>query len=213
MFAELFQLLGRDERVRELDLLLCGPNVAFRLHDTLHSFSWSHHTPAEHEQDQSSTSSSPPPAGTLTATLRYNSGLYHDVSELFPTPNAMFLFNAGLWGYDDWEPTLQRVFGCRGDDGDRPPVIITSYCPEEASHDMETIQRVVFEGEEGCKCLKGGGLEWLWKPEVNPHRSLEPRQTKCGVEGRILFENQSWQALRRSSDKIEVASPRVAAET
>ena len=147
--------------------------------------------------------------------LRYNSGLYHDVSELFPTPNALFLFNAGLWGYDDWEPTLEHVLGCvcsdRGDGADRPPVIVTSYCSEEASDDMETIQRVVSESDGCGKCLDGDGLEWLWNPEVNPHRSLVPRPTKCGVDGRVFFENQSWQALRRRSHG-KAAAPRVAAE-
>lgn len=244
MFADLFQLLARDEHVRDLDLLFCGPNIALRLHDTLHSFSYSHSpaekeknvsiTPTKHGGDadgaghESSTSSSPAAAaaGTMAVKFRYDSGLYHDVSELFPTPNALFLFNAGLWGYDDWEPTLEHVLGCRcscnngaachnchytGGDVNRPPVVITSYCPEEASDDMETIQRVVLEGDERCKCLIVGGLEWLWKPEVNPHRSLAPRTTKCGVEGRVLFENQSWQALRRSRGKG--VSPRVAAET
>ncbi|CAN0116017.1 unnamed protein product, partial [Ectocarpus sp. 8 AP-2014] len=64
------------------------------------------------------------------------------------------------------------------------PVVVTSYCSEEASDDMETLERVPV-----------GGLEWLWKPEVNPHRSRVPRRTECGVEGRALFENHSWQAL------------------
>lgn len=249
VFAELFQLLGRDEGVRELDLLFCGPNIALRLHDTLHSFPH-FHTPADKGQHvniitpirshggdadgqefQSSTLP-PPPPWTLAVKLRYNSGLYHDVSEQFPAPNALFLFNAGLWGYDDWEPTLEHVLGCscsrgsgaagrnrrdNGDDVNRPPVVVTSYCPEEADDDMETIQRVVLEGEQNGRCTKclvvGGGLEWLWKPEENPHRSLVPRQTKYGVEGRVLFENQSWQALRRTCRKGDGASPRVPAET
>eukprot|EP00752_Nemacystus_decipiens_P002478 g2331.t1 len=237
VFSELFHLLGRDGRVLDLDLLLCGPNIELRLHGTTHGFSH-FHAPAEggrdadtlppvdrggdHDPDSrglhSSTAvpspqpppSPPPSAGRLAVKLRYDSGLYHDVSGLFPTPNALFLFNAGLWGYDDWEPTLERVLGCgdRGDDAYRPPpVVVTSYCPEEASDDMETIQRV----DGGCKCLEGDRLEWLWKPEVNPYRSLVPRQTRCGVEGRGLFENHSWQAVRRS--RGQVALPPVAAET
>lgn len=186
-------------------------------------------------------------------TLRYNSGLYHDVSGLFPIPHVLFLFNAGLWGYDDWEPTLEHVLGCgsctttrscenddaghngSGDDGDKgspspppppPAVVVTSYCSEEASDDMETIERVLLGHEDGDDRRRehwlpgqhlsaddassimpdknvgfGGLVEWLWKPEVNPHRSLVPRRTECGVEGRVLFENQSWQALRRSSGR------------
>lgn len=198
-------------------------------------------------------------------TLRYNSGLYHDISGLFPNPHVLFLFNAGLWGYDDWEPTLEHVLGCgsccssngnssrdnddvaghssSADDGAKaslplpPAVVVTSYCSEEAADDMETIERVLSGHDDGDddddrrreQRLPGqqlsaddaraassiimpdkhvsvcGLVEWLWKPEVNPHRSLVPRRTECGVEGRVLFENQSWQALRRSRGRS--ASP------
>lgn len=238
-FAELFRLLGQDEHVRDLDLLFCGPNIAPRLHDTLHSFPC-FHTPAEKEQGQVGNTTINLAAGdaddgghqdstpsALAVKLRYNSGLYHDVSELFPAPNALFLFNAGLWGYDDWIPTIEHVLGCGcnrsngavchsygGDNGDvnRPPLVVTSYCPEEASDDMETIQKVVLDSDERCQCLVVGGLEWMWEPEENPHRSLVPRPTKCGVEGIVLFENQSWQALRRPFG-VKAPRPGVAAET
>lgn len=241
-FADLIQRLERDEYVRELDLLFCGPNISWRLHGSLYSCP-SHHSAAE-EGERLSTATNPandhgddrdgegqhqssgdPPSSSATGVLevkfRYNSGLYHDVSGLFPAPDALFLFNAGLWGYDDWEPTLEHILGCNsscgdgaacdgrcggGDgDADRPPVVVTSYCPEEASDDMETILRVLLgdETEGGSPQRENaavvGGLEWLWKPEENPHRSLVPRQTHCGVEGRVLFENQSWQAVRRRS--------------
>lgn len=244
MFADLFQRLERDEHLRELDMLFCGPNIAWRLHDTLHSFPHHHAATEDGEhvnaitsttneyggerngegQRQSSTAPDltrrrgyPPPsssaAGPLVIKFRYNSGLYHDVSGLFPAPDTLFLFNAGLWGYDDWEPTLEHVLGCGKEDANRPSVVVTSYCPEEASDDMETILRVVSADNNSLEeeTAVVGGLEWLWRPEVNPHRSLVPRQTQCGVEGRVLFENQSWQALRRSRSRG--APPRAAPET
>jgi len=253
VFADLIQRLELDEDVRDLDLLFCGPNIAWRLHDSLCSFPRRHAATEEGERLSTATNPTddhgddrggegqhksltkprgtpatspygdPPPsssaAGTLAVKFRYNSGLYHDVSGLFPAPDALFLFNAGLWGYDDWEPTLEHILGrrcscgdsaacdgyCGGsDDSNRPPVVVTSYCPEEASDDMETILRVLLgDGGEGEspqreKAAAFWGLEWLWRPEENPHRSLVPRQTHCGVEGRVLFENQSWQAVRRS---------------
>lgn len=161
-------------------------------------------------------------------------GLYHDVSSLLPPPDALFLFNAGLWGYDDWIPTLEHVFVfAQKADASRDGhprksrthltnqlagVIVTSYCAEEADDDMETIERLlvletadteVGERLSAQECERdrsevhvGGGVEWLWKPEVNPHRSLVPRRTACGVEGRVLFENHSWQALRPSRYKL-----------
>ncbi|CAN0230618.1 unnamed protein product [Pylaiella littoralis] len=180
---------------------------------------------------------------SVAVTFRYCSGLYHHISGLFPIPHVLFLFNAGLWGYDDWEPTLEHVLGCSSscssrehdeashssdDDGGKvsprrsPAVVVTSYCSEEASDDMDTIERVLlgqtYDGRCNTRLLGrstndacatsgivpqkkvgvGGMVEWLWEPEVNPHRSLVPRRTECGVEGRVLFENHSWQALRRS---------------
>ncbi|CAM9665498.1 unnamed protein product, partial [Scytosiphon promiscuus] len=175
MFADLFQRLGQDEHVQDLDLLFCGPNISSHLHNTLHSF-------PHHYRQQSI---SPPPKGALKVKLRYNSGLYHDITGQFAAADALFLFNAGLWGYDDWEPTLEHVLG-----SPPPALVVTSYCPEEASDDMETIQRVMLGAS-----TRVDRLDWLWEPEVNPHRSLVPRQTECGVEGRVLFENQSWQAV------------------
>lgn len=170
----------------------------------------------------------------MAITLHFNMGLYHDVSSLFPPPDALFLFNAGLWGYDDWIPTIEHVFVLADNADlscDESPkklrtlsktglagVIVTSYCAEEADDDMETIERLlvletadteVGEGLPQQECERnqskvhvGGGVEWLWKPEVNPHRSLVPRGTSCGVEGRVLFENHSWQAIRPSRHKI-----------
>lgn len=250
VFVDLFQRVGHDEHVQDLDLVFCGPNIPPHLHGSRQTFVH-HYAPvaATKEQNicglggegQASPATTPgvttarccdfPPstAGALTVHLSYNSGLYHDVSGLFATPDALFLFNAGLWGYDDWEPTLEHVLGCdraacRSDHagnrqaspppitstnsglGNAAPVVVTSYCSEEASDDMETLERVLL-GEDGrFSCLVElspgaasnpvGGLEWLWKPEVNPHRSRVPRRTECGVEGRTLFENHSWQALR-----------------
>ncbi|CAM9163411.1 unnamed protein product, partial [Hapterophycus canaliculatus] len=175
VFTDLFQRLGQDERVQDLDLLFCGPNIASHLHNTLHSFPYYH--AAVEEARSGSITSRRGDEGVLKVKLRYNCGLYHNVADLFAAADALFLFNAGLWGYDDWEPTLEHA-------GNSPPpaVVVTSYCQEEASDDMET-EMVV------------SGLEWLWEPEVNPHRSLVPRRTECGVKGRKLFENHSWQAL------------------
>ncbi|CBJ30260.1 conserved unknown protein [Ectocarpus siliculosus] len=247
MFVDLFQRLGHDEHVQDLDFVFCGPNIPPHLHGTRHTLVH-HHAPAAATKDQTicgldgvwqespaatpgmmttrCCDSPPSTAGALTVRLWYNSGLYHDVSGLFATPDALFLFNAGLWGYDDWEPTLEHILGCdraacpsdhvgnrqaspppipatKSGPRNAVPVVVTSYCSEEASDDMETLERVLL-GEDGnfVELSPGvasspvGGLEWLWKPEVNPHRSRVPRRTECGVEGRALFENHSWQALR-----------------
>lgn len=238
VFADLIHWLKRDENVSSLDLVLCGPNIAAGQHKAgRHSFIdhglsvMEHHQPGlageSHRCDFESKS-------TLAVTLHFNMGLYHDVSSLLPPPDALFLFNAGLWGYDDWIPTLEHVFVvAKKADASRDEhprisrtqltnqlagVIVTSYCAEEADDDMETIERLlvletgnteVGEGLSAQECERdrsevhvGDGVEWLWKPEVNPHRSLVPRRTACGVEGRVLFENHSWQAIRPSRYKL-----------
>lgn len=240
-------------------MLFCGPNIAAGLHDTRHSFK---HDPSpskterssdtdhedgevavpvpERQQNPSCNASSSPGSSGVSVTFRFNTGLYHDISSLFRAPDVLFLFNAGLWGYDDWVPTLEHVLGCgcrassigietvrAGSggaspqcgqvasstvDGSAPPrsgvAVVTSYCEEEAEDDMETVERVILQGARRSECSDPSAtsrpeddsqVEWLWKPEVNPHRSLVPRRAACAVEGRVLFENQMWQAIRPSS--------------
>lgn len=255
VFENLFHRLGLDENVLEVDMLFCGPNIAAGLHDARHSFKHNAFTaeterssetdhdgggviPAvpERQRNPSGAASCPGSSG-VSVTFRFNTGLYHDVSGLFSAPDALFLFNAGLWGYDDWVPTLEHVLGCGASsigattirvggggvspqsghaasstvDSSAPPpsgvVVVTSYCAEEAEDDMETVERVLLRDarrneRSGQAAISrpddGSQVEWLWKPEVNPHRSLEPRHAACAVEGRILFENQMWQAIRPS---------------
>lgn len=255
VFEDLFRRLGLDENVLEVDMLFCGPNIAAGLHDARHSFkhnpvpaemersSDTDHdvgvvvpTSSERQPNRSGTASCPGSSG-VSVTFRFNTGLYHDVSDLFPAADALFLFNAGLWGYDDWVPTLEHVLGCGApsigtetiragsegafpqsdqvasstvDSSITPPsgvVVVTSYCAEEAEDDMETVERVLLQDARRNECPgqpvtsrpdDDSQVEWLWKPEVNPHRSLVPRHAACAVEGRILFENQMWQAIRPS---------------
>lgn len=243
-------------------MLFCGPNIAAGLHDARHSFTHRIYTRADsgrngvahHENNNGgsaigSAGNERFSLGTarchdlsMAVTLQFNAGLYHDVSGLFAPADALFLFNAGLWGYDDWLPTLEHVLGrgvsstadgmqssqserSRDESASRTTrntlagVVVTSYCTEEAEDDMETLERLLLcEDEQVSRLgtpgtanveheleekLRGSGIagaseraEWLWKPEVNPHRSLVPRPTACGVEGRKLFENHSWQAIR-----------------
>lgn len=255
VFENLFRRLGLDENVLEVDMLFCGPNIAAGLHDARHSFKYNPSTAEtersshmdhdggvvisavpERQRNPSGAVSCPGSSG-VSVTFRFNTGLYHDVYGLFSAPDALFLFNAGLWGYDDWVPTLEHVLGCgassigattihvgsRGDslqsshaasskvDSSVPPssgvVVVTSYCAEEAEDDMETVERVLLQDARRSERSgqpatfrpdDGSKVEWLWKPEVNPHRSLVPRHAACAGEGWILFENQMWQAIRPS---------------
>lgn len=241
VFEKLFHhLTCYCENVEGLHLLLCGPNVAAEQHGAKFDFHLTEFAGASNVAENTTSANVSPEqnAGShinvktcsttvgatgprrtgdgpkhLEVTLQYNTGLYHNVSvELNADPDVLFLFNAGLWGYDDWIPTLKHLLV--GTTATRPPtwsrlaaVVITSYCAEEAEDDMDTVERLLSNvgdkgGSHGSADLDEqdldttGTVEWLWRPEVNPHRSLVERKSACADEGRKLFENHSWQAIR-----------------
>ena len=241
-------------------MLLCGPNIAPGLHGTRHTFSHQTHTlrsaclgnngggDGDGDDVTLAKHEAPPPkpkknaddcgdrlkcgdSALLIVTLQFDQGLYHDVAHLLSAPDAMFLFNAGLWGYDDWLPTMELILRPVDNLSDRrvpssaqaskvDMIVVTSYCAEEAEDDMDTLEQLLVCGRApGCRESSSktealpiengtfdsplstalgrsvGGVKWLWGPEVNPFRSLVPRKTRCGEEGRLLFENHSWQAI------------------
>ncbi|CAN0239689.1 unnamed protein product [Discosporangium mesarthrocarpum] len=173
---------------------------------------------------------SPHPARMLV-TVSFHVGLYHT---LFPSgnpspspatpppapppappPHVVFCFNAGLWGYDDWDPTIESLLLTPTGE---LAVVVTSYCSEEAEDDADMIQRaadrILLGGESSGGGGSGGaaaagegtgaGVRWLWGPECNPHRSLVERESVCAMRGRRLFENHSWQAFRPLAASQEV---------
>lgn len=237
VFEKLFHHLAcYCENVEALHIFLCGPNVAAEQHGAKFDFHLAEYAGASNATENTTSANVSPKqnAGShvdgniymttgprrigdgskhLKVTLQYNTDLYHNVSVgLKADPDVLFLFNAGLWGYDDWTPTLKQLLV--GMTATRPPtwsrlaaVVITSYCAEEAEDDMDTVEQLLTTGggsggshgsadlgEEGSDTM--GAVEWLWRPEVNPHRSLVERKSACVDGGRKLFENHSWQAIR-----------------
>ena len=94
-------------------------------------------------------------------------------------------FNAGIWGYDLWKPTLAAL--CRFH---RPvPFVVTAYTVQEAEEDAEVIVEVVGVDRSGTV----DGM-CLWKVEVNPFGSRKERKTSTAPKERQYFENNSWQA-------------------
>ncbi|KAG5175201.1 kinase-like domain-containing protein [Tribonema minus] len=136
--------------------------------------------------------------------VRYACGLYDEVvgalSEAVRDPHVALLFNAGLWGYDTWRPTLARLLcapneiPCCGLDADAQPalriVVVTSYCASEATDDLDVIEDVLGVEE-------GDVSRWLWLPELNPHRSLVARDRRGHVTRHEQYENHHWQCLCR----------------
>jgi hypothetical protein len=106
-------------------------------------------------------------------------------------------FNAGIWGYDEWKPTLRYLVERNA----AIPFVITSYTLEEAEDDFDVMDDMVKE----CPNLNEGGENTsplnarhicLWGPEVNAFASKQERETATAVQGRDYRENHAWQAWR-----------------
>ena len=105
----------------------------------------------------------------------------------------MFAFNAGVWGYDDWAPTVALV--AAGARATRAPLVVTSYCAREAADDEEAIDEAI------AGALGGGAMRRSargWRPELNPFRSLTPRASS--VAAHAMAENSCWQCVCLEED-------------
>jgi len=108
-----------------------------------------------------------------------------------PKPAFCILFNAGLWGYESWQPTL-RVFLCPGGKLVGTVLVVTSYTLEESEDDYDTMAALLASVEQ--KSQTRVSLEWAWDCEMNPCAGLEvPRKTQ--PDGRKYIDSQCWQAV------------------
>ena len=127
--------------------------------------------------------------GRSTARARSVNCLYHDYLRERGgggAPDLVVMFNAGIWGYDEWRPTLEAL--C---EHESPlPVVVTGYTVQEAEDDAEVITDVVnaaypTEASRRDRCL--------WEAQVNPYGSRKRRDTATAAEGREYRENGAWQ--------------------
>mmetsp|Transcript_35328 Transcript_35328/g.85502 ORF Transcript_35328/g.85502 Transcript_35328/m.85502 type:complete len:620 (-) Transcript_35328:67-1926(-) len=132
------------------------------------------------------------------ASARCYTGTYHEIVEnagednddfmKTPAPQIVIAFNAGIWGYSEWEETIRYL-------ADRQVVsnfIITAYTIDECQEDFEVIERAAspVEGTTSTGCRS----KILWKPENNPFGSKIIRETKSSASE--YRENAAWQAWR-----------------
>lgn len=96
---------------------------------------------------------------------------YHEL-KLEQAAHLSIAFNAGIWGYQEWVPTLEKLQGTI--------IVVTAYTLEEADDDTS-----VLAGQPGSKCI--------WKAEPNPFSSSLKRETKS-IQNRVYRENAAWQA-------------------
>lgn len=173
-----------DKGYRDVHMVFIGPNLKADLNGRGESFVFD----------------------TLSVHVRADTRYYHDfIRHLYPKdsvltltqplPSCVLLFNAGLWGYDSWPPTLRELF-CSSGLLVGVPVVVTSYTLEESEDDYDTINSIAVncESDSDNKPQSTISLEWLWDCEENPNKGGHvTRATQ--PEGRPYTDNGFWQAV------------------
>jgi hypothetical protein len=179
--------------IMQIVLVLVGPGVHGPLDNTEHK------SEMTLDNFEVGTSTSKNRGAKLEVCLQFVSKLYHEYHHnegggecdnqgggggnshlAFQTPDLSVCFQAGVWGYTDWIPTITDLVSLA-------PCVITSYNANEADDDWGTLEEL----------LDISAVRWLWEPEVNHFRSLDVRQTKgtSASVSTLLAENSFWQCI------------------
>ena len=130
-----------------------------------------------------------PKAATIleSAYATCHTGVYHEwltdsqegVGMMSP-PHIVVAYNSGIWGYNEWQPTIQYL-------SERleaaVPFVSTAYTLEECQEDFDVIEATV---------KSKGQSEVLWEAQANPFGSKMTRDTKS--RSSEYRENAAWQA-------------------
>jgi hypothetical protein len=128
-----------------------------------------------------------------SATLRCHSGTYEDIHQQqdavsdIGQPDLAIAFNAGIWGYEEWIPTIRYMI-------QQPhtiPFVVTAYTFEEAEDDYDTIAEVIKQ----CSA-EHNQVKCEWDVEHDPYASNQEQATKVNKTGSSRRENAAWQAWR-----------------
>eukprot|EP01029_Cantina_marsupialis_P005212 TRINITY_DN156293_c0_g1_i1.p1 TRINITY_DN156293_c0_g1~~TRINITY_DN156293_c0_g1_i1.p1 ORF type:complete len:252 (+),score=60.14 TRINITY_DN156293_c0_g1_i1:35-790(+) len=158
VFALLFEFLD----ISEMEILLCGP--------TLHA------TP-ETQSKQHEVHYTTSDGKECKLILHYQSKYYHDIINEYSNADLIVGFNAGIWGYESWLPTVQAIKDLE------KPFLITSYNKEESIDDLDAIEYPLdLEGK------------WIWEVEEAPFGALSCRESRSSYCGE-LHENSWWQLV------------------
>jgi hypothetical protein len=123
------------------------------------------------------------------------------LSNMKTTPDLLVAFNAGIWGYQEWETTI-RYLAQRPKTKPSIPMVITAYTLEECQEDCDVILKATTspssDNGAGASCASGNderrpGSKILWEPEANPFGSKIVRETKSSNQE--YRENAFWQAF------------------
>lgn len=150
--------------------------------------------------------------GLVSAKAIFQQREYHERpsgnTDAMPEADIAIAFNAGIWGYDSWKPTLAYMCSAKSESNDdgingsnsgigKTLFIITAYTVEECEDDAEVVAEVVEEAaseRSSSPANKGPIARQLWAPESNPFSSRLERKTASAPPGRKYFENGAWQA-------------------
>ena len=137
--------------------------------------------------------------GLISAKATFQQREYHEDStgDNNTTADLVIAFNAGIWGYDSWKPTIASMMSSAS--SGRPGIgetlfIITAYTVEECEDDAEVIAQVVEETALSKKNNTSILGRQVWGPESNQFASRLERKTASAPPGRKYFENGAWQA-------------------
>ena len=181
-FNQLFNGLSA-RKFNSLILIFTGPNISSDMDNTIHEF--------VHNLG-------------LNIIIKISTLLYHDyvdnkknIDQQWSCPDIIVMFNAGLWGYDDWIPTInlfnmecmENVF-----------VLITSYTLEESEDDQDTIDNICNNSDNTTT----NRIEWIWEPQINKYRSLTPEQRETKPGDKDYYENYVSMCFKCSSTFNEI---------
>lgn len=170
IFDAFFQSLAEQGRFTTLQLVLVGPNIARLLHQSSFSQSWVSQV-ADADADS--------PKASCQIELSYFVGSFDDYfldKAAYLVPDLAVCFNAGIWGYDEWLPSLRLLLHTV-----QTPLLVTSYNENEAMDDEDVLDSLAVP-------------QWFWRAEKNPHGSLFHRATRNSI-GSVLKENDYWMCL------------------
>jgi hypothetical protein len=138
----------------------------------------------------------------ISAKATFQQQQYHEIRSCTGENDAPIIdiavaFNAGIWGYESWKPTIALMSSPDKDASSgivgKTLFIITAYTKEECEDDADVIANVTEEILSKTNHSCGSIARQLWI-ETNPFSSRCERFTASAPPGRKYFENGAWQA-------------------
>ena len=172
MFALLIDHFLENTTYQTLNLVFVGPNVARKLHQSTYS------------QQKALAEDTDGKVRSLEVKLFYYVGSFDDFyleKDVYQQPDLAVCFNAGLWGYDEWIPTIKLLAHSV-----QVPLLVTCYNGSEAEDDEDIVESIA-------------PARWFWRAEKNPFGSLNERSTN-NEYGSILRENDHWICIGPAED-------------